>query len=81
MSDALTDYLVGKTRSRSPFVMKWVPPSIVSIVMPFDPISQICSVWSFVRGGLSDHILQGFPSDLTCGHLGYPLLESPSHRE
>jgi len=35
MSDALTNYLVGKTRSTSPFVIKYVPYGALSEVMPY----------------------------------------------
>ncbi|ETW87760.1 hypothetical protein HETIRDRAFT_122039 [Heterobasidion irregulare TC 32-1] len=35
MSDALTDYLVDKTRSSSPFVIKYVPYGALSEVMPY----------------------------------------------
>ncbi|THH17138.1 hypothetical protein EW146_g3612 [Bondarzewia mesenterica] len=35
MSDELTDYLVDKTRSSSPFVIKYVPYGALSEVMPY----------------------------------------------
>ncbi|PBK63385.1 hypothetical protein ARMSODRAFT_1024120 [Armillaria solidipes] len=35
MSDALTDYLVGRTRSSTPMIIKYVPYGALSEVMPY----------------------------------------------
>ncbi|KDQ53023.1 hypothetical protein JAAARDRAFT_39738 [Jaapia argillacea MUCL 33604] len=54
MSDALTDYLVGRTRSDVPLVMKYVPYGALSEVMPYLSRRAIENKSVLGNGGAAD---------------------------